>query len=134
MYLNIYVCASASPGLAGHCLTPSAADTIPQWDGVVIAHNSIGSIGTSSPITSVVLTHEIGHYLNLQHTWGGNNVPGFPYLPVADTGNCAYDDGVSDTPNTIGWQSCNLSGQTCGSLDNLQNFMEYAYCPTMFTE
>jgi len=131
-YLNIYVCKGAA-GLAGHAIVPTAADTIPQWDGIVIVHSSVGSIGTASPTTSVVLTHEIGHYLNLQHMWGGNNVPGYPYLPVANAGNCSYDDGVNDTPNTIGWQTCNTASQSCGSLDNIQNFMEYAYCPAMFT-
>ncbi|CAG5080922.1 M43 family zinc metalloprotease [Parvicella tangerina] len=133
MYLNVYVCEEAA-GLAGHALLPSAADTISEWDGIVIAHSYVGDIGTGDPSRSVVLTHEIGHYLNLQHVWGGNNVPGYPYLPVNDAGNCAYDDGVTDTPNTIGWSSCNLSHQSCGTLDNVQNFMEYAYCPTMFTE
>jgi len=132
-YLNIYICDEAA-GLAGHALVPSAADTIPEWDGIVIQHSYVGDIGTGSPNRSVVLTHEIGHYLNLQHTWGGNNVPGYPYLPVGDAGNCSYDDGVNDTPNTIGWQSCNLTAQSCGTLDNIQNFMEYAYCPAMFTE
>jgi len=131
-YLNIYICANAA-GLAGHALVPSAADTISVWDGIVIQHSSVGSIGTSNQMRSVVLTHEIGHYFNLQHTWGGNNVPNYPYLPCADAGNCAYDDGVADTPNTIGWQLCNLSASSCGSLDNVQNFMEYAYCPAMFT-
>jgi len=133
MYLNVYICADAA-GLAGHALVPSAADTLPGWDGIVLAHDYCGSIGTSSPFTSTVLTHEIGHYLNLQHAWGGNNVPGFPYLPVADPGNCAFDDGVLDTPETIGWQVCNLSGMSCTTLDNVQNYMEYAYCAIMFTE
>lgn len=131
-YLNVYICAAAA-GLAGHSLMPATADTIPNWDGIVIQHSYVGDIGTSNPNRSVVLTHEIGHYLNLFHTWGGNNVPGFPYLPVGDAGNCSYDDAVNDTPNTIGWSNCNLNGQSCSSLDNIQNFMEYAYCPTMFT-
>lgn len=133
MYLNVYICADAA-GLAGHALLPASADTIPNWDGIVLRHDYCGSIGTSDPFRSTVLTHEIGHYLNLQHTWGGNNVPNFPYLPVADAGNCAFDDGVSDTPLTIGWQTCNLAGNTCSSLDNVQNYMEYAYCANMFTE
>jgi PKD repeat protein len=131
-YLNIYVCAQAA-GLAGHALVPSAADTISQWDGIVIQHAYVGDIGTGDPSRSVVLTHEIGHYLNLYHTWGGNNVPGYPYLPVAQSDNCNHDDDVADTPNTIGWQTCNVNHQSCGSLDNVQNFMEYAYCPAMFT-
>lgn len=132
-YLNVYVCFDAA-GLAGHALLPGAADTIPQWDGIVMRHDYVGTIGTSDYFRRTVLTHEVGHYLNLQHIWGGNNVPNFPYLPVGDAGNCAYDDEVTDTPNTIGWSSCNLNAQSCGSLDNVQNYMDYAYCARMFTE
>ncbi len=132
-YLNVYVCQDAA-GLAGHALLPSAADTIPAWDGIVMQHSYVGTIGTSDYFRRTVLTHEIGHFLNLQHIWGGNNVPGYYYLPVAQPGNCAFDDDVADTPNTIGWQTCNLSGNTCGELDNVQNYMDYAYCGRMFTE
>lgn len=133
-YLNVYVVENAA-GLAGHALVPPAADTIPLWDGIVIGYNYVGSIGESNYVRSVVLSHELGHYLSLEHIWGGNNVPGYYYLPCADAGNCAFDDGVADTPNTIGWQTCNLNGASCGNLvDNVQNFMDYAYCARMFTE
>lgn len=131
-YLNVYVCNQAA-GLAGHSLLPAAADTVPEWDGIVMQHSYVGTIGTSDFFRRTVLTHEIGHYLNLQHIWGGNNVPGYYYLPVAQAGNCAYDDEVDDTPLTIGWQTCNLNGQSCSSLDNVQNYMDYAYCALMFT-
>jgi len=134
MYLNIYVVKNAA-GLAGHAVWPSDADTIPTWDGIVIAHEYVGSIGTSSTQRSVVLAHEAGHYLNLHHIWGGNNVPGFYFLPCADPNkDCTIDDYVADTPPTIGWQSCNLNGTTCDTtLDNVQNMMEYSYCNKMFT-
>ena len=132
-YLNIYVCFDAA-GLAGHALMPAAADTIPEWDGIVIRHDYVGTIGTSDYFKRTVLSHEIGHYLNLYHIWGGNNVPGFYYIPVGNAGNCAYDDEVTDTPNTIGWSSCNLNANSCSSLDNVQNYMDYAYCALMFTE
>jgi PKD repeat protein len=96
-------------------------------DGIVLLHNYTGSIGTSSISRSRTLTHEVGHWLNLDHCWGPTNEPG-----VAE--NCAFDDNVSDTPNTIGWTSCSLDGATCGSLDNVQNYMEYSYCSRMFTQ
>lgn len=132
-YLNIYVCNQAA-GLAGHALLPSAADTMPEWDGIVMQHSYIGTIGTSDFFRRTVLTHEIGHYLNLQHIWGGNNVPNYYYLPVAQGTNCDHDDDVADTPNTIGWQTCNTGGVSCGTLDNVQNYMDYAYCARMFTD
>lgn len=132
-YLNVYICSEAA-GLAGHALLPSAADTIPQWDGIVMQHDYIGTIGTSDYFRRTVLSHEVGHFLNLQHIWGGNNVPGYYYLPVGDAGNCAFDDDVMDTPNTIGWSTCNLNATSCSSLDNTQNYMDYSYCARMFTE
>ncbi len=132
-YLNIYICNQAA-GLAGHSLMPPSADTVPEWDGIVLQHSYLGTIGTGSVLGARVIVHEVGHYLNLQHIWGGNNVPNFPYLPVGDAGNCAFDDGVADTPNTIGNSGQNLSTSSCGSLDNMQNFMEYTYLNSMFTE
>ncbi|MBK7183135.1 MAG: hypothetical protein IPH89_09460 [Bacteroidetes bacterium] len=103
-YLNVYVVQNAA-GLAGHAVWPADADSIPNWDGIVISHDYVGSVGTSTPQRSVVLAHECGHYLNLQHIWGGNNVPNFYYYPCADPfKDCNIDDLVTDTPPTIGWQ------------------------------
>lgn len=134
-YLNVYIVANAA-GLAGHAVWPGDADTIPEWDGIVLTHSYVGTIGTSNLQRSVAFAHECGHYLNLQHIWGGNNVPGFYFLPCADPNkDCSIDDGVADTPPTIGWQSCNLSGASCGSaIDNVQNAMDYSYCNVMFTQ
>ncbi|HRH39658.1 MAG TPA: M43 family zinc metalloprotease, partial [Flavobacteriales bacterium] len=100
----------------------------PSADGIVVLHDYVGSIGTSAPYHSRTLTHEIGHWINLRHCWGNSNTPG-------DAANCDTDDNVDDTPNTIGWTNCVLSGATCGSpLDNVENYMEYSYCSKMFTE
>ena len=43
------------------------------------------------------------------------------------------DDGVSDTPNTIGSTWCNYNETTCGSRSNIENHMEYSSCRKMFT-
>ena len=134
-YLNVYVVANAA-GLAGHAVWPGDADTIPLWDGIVLSHNYVGTIGTSNLTQSVAFAHECGHFLNLHHIWGGNNVPGFYYYPCADPNkDCSIDDLVADTPPTIGWQGCNLSGASCGNtVDNVQNAMDYSYCNIMFTQ
>lgn len=134
-YLNVYIVANAA-GLAGHAVWPSDADTIPLWDGIVISHNYVGTFGTSNLTQSVTFAHECGHFLNLHHIWGGNNVPGFYYYPCADPNkDCNIDDLVDDTPPTIGWQSCNLNGASCGNVvDNVQNAMDYSYCNIMFTQ
>lgn len=123
-YLNVWVVKAMSSGAAGYAYLPGTAFP-PNVDGVIILSGYIGSIGTGTPLRSHALTHEIGHFLNLLHPWGNTNDPGV---------DCSGSDNVSDTPQTEGWTSCNLSGATCGSaLDNVQNFMEYAYCSTMFT-
>jgi len=133
-YLNIYIVRNAA-GLAGHALMPFQADSIPEKDGIVMQGSYFGNTGTSNDLRSVVLSHELGHYLNLYHIWGGNNVPEFYYLPVGQQVNCDIGDEVDDTPDTIGWSNCNLNGTSCdGELDNVQNFMDYAYCARMFTE
>lgn len=133
-YVNIYIVRNAA-GLAGHALMPFQADSIPDLDGIVLSGDYMGNIGTSDNVRSMVLSHEMGHFFNLYHIWGGNNVPGFYYLPCGQPANCNEDDGVFDTPNTIGWQSCNLAGASCGNpIDNVQNFMDYSYCGRMFTE
>ncbi len=127
-YLNIWVCAEAG-GAAGYSYYPGSVASIGDsyLDGIVIQDSYTGSIGTSNNYRSRVLTHEIGHWLNLRHLWGNSNSPG-------EQDNCYQDDNVSDTPNSKGWTSCNLEGESCGSLDNIQNYMEYSYCGKMFTE
>lgn len=128
-YLNIWVVDNIASGAAGYAYYPGASS---QIDGIVILHDYSASIGTApgSTYNSRALSHEIGHYLNLMHTWGNSNTPG-------DPGNCFIDDNVSDTPLTIGISnfSCNLAQATCGSpLDNVQNYMDYGSCPKMFTD
>jgi PKD repeat protein len=122
-YLNVWVVKTITSGAAGYAYLPGT--TAAANDGIMILNSYIGSIGTGNIQKSHALTHEIGHYLNLNHTWGGTNNPGV---------DCSGDDNVSDTPKTEGWTSCNLTGATCTStLDNVQNFMEYSYCSTMYT-
>ena len=126
-YLNVWVCEEAN-GAAGYALYPGSVNNFNSaMDGIVLQHTYCGSIGTANVYRSRTLTHEVGHWLNLRHPWGNSNEPGL-------SENCGDDDLVEDTPNTEGWTNCNnLYGETCGSLDNVQNFMDYSYCGRMFT-
>lgn len=127
-YMNVWVCLEAG-GAAGYTFLPSSVNSpnMAAVDGIVLLHDYTGNIGTSNNLRSRTLTHEVGHWLNLRHTWGAGNTPG-------QQSNCDQDDGVDDTPNTIGWQSCNTASESCGSLDNVQNYMDYSYCFRMFTQ
>lgn len=123
-YLNIWVVDNIGGGTAGYAYLPWGAPV--SGDGILIEDSYVGRIGTSNPNRSHALSHEVGHWAGLEHTWGSSGSP-------AQASNCNDDDGISDTPNTIGWQTCDLNGNTCNSLDNVQNFMDYSYCYRMFT-
>lgn len=126
-YLNVWVVKTiGSQGTAGYAYYPSSGGG--ARDGIIILSDYIGNVGTSQPITSRALTHEIGHYLNLAHVWGSTNNPG----------SCGGDDGVADTPPSYGWTSCvnQTISKKCDpdSSENVQNYMEYSYCSNMFTK
>lgn len=98
-YLNVWVIRTMeSVGTAGYAYYPSATNPwyMEPFDGIIIIHSYIGSIGTASVTTSRALTHEVGHWLNLPHTWGSTNSPNV----------ACGDEGVSDTPVTKGHDNC----------------------------
>lgn len=123
-YMNVWVVKAISSGAAGYAYLPGTAFPT-ATDGIIILSTYIGSIGTGNPSTSRALTHEVGHFLNLQHVWGNTNNPGV----------ACGNDAVSDTPDTKGHTTCTLTDATCNppTIENVQNFMEYSYCSRMFT-
>lgn len=134
-YLNVFICGDIG-GAAGYTTKPSGWSASQMTNGIWVLHDYVGSIGTSSIGTSRTLTHEVGHWLNLDHTWGPNNNPG-------TASSCSTDDNVQDTPNCIGVQACIISSNTCNSdnaywgfdiRDNVENYMDYSYCSKMFTQ
>lgn len=125
-YMNIFIAKNIG-GAAGYTYRPGAPYYSDMRNGIHVLHQYVGTVGTSTQTGfNTTLAHEAGHWLNLPHLWGNSNSPGL-------SSNCSGDDGVTDTPNTIGWQTCNTFGVTCGTLDNVENIMEYSYCSKMFT-
>lgn len=127
-YYNIWVVNSieSSGGgiIGGYAYYPGTAPSA-ATDGIILDNRYTGSIGTSSGanFNSRVITHETGHFFGLLHPWGFNAC-----------GSGCGDDLVSDVPATSGaCNNCNLAQTTCGSLDNVENFMDYAICSKMFT-
>lgn len=143
-YLNIYVAAEIG-GAAGYTFNPFTSSTANAsnmfFNGIFMLHTYTGSIGTSDLNASRALTHEVGHWLNLSHTWGDDNNPG-------NASSCSQDDYVQDTPMCIGVTQCTLSSNTCDDtndpsnfsswatnvIDNVENYMDYSYCSKMFTQ
>ncbi len=128
-YLNVWIVNNIASGAGAYAYYPDAPAAI---DGIVCRASQFGSIGASGGSNGAVrtLTHELGHYFNLPHTWGSSNEPGL-------ASNCNIDDGVADTPNTRGTanSTCNLNQNTCGAAlpDNVENYMDYSSCGRMFT-
>jgi hypothetical protein len=131
-YLNIYVvrsicpttstCSSAGGITIGYTYKPGTWATGAAADVFVIRAGWV----SSNYIDSRTLSHEIGHWLNLSHTWGNTNQPG------VSCGN----DGVTDTPVTKGYFStCPVNGpySGCSNPENVENIMDYSSCPKMFT-
>jgi hypothetical protein len=71
-----------------------------------------------------ILVHEVGHFLNLDHTWGKSE-------------GCNNDDSIRDTPLQFGpYFDCPEHPQlSCGTIDLYMNFMDYVNdrCMYMFT-
>ena len=127
-YLNVWIVDGVSSGAGGYTFGGRDCNSN---DGIVLRRSQFGpNSACTANLCTRSLTHEVGHYFALSHTWGGTNTPGV-------AGNCNFDDGIADTPNTVG-----VSGQTCpttmmsctpGLLANVQNYMDYADCEKMFT-
>lgn len=131
-YLNIYVVKSICPSSAtcstsggviqGYTYKPGTWSTGNAADVFVVVSSEVNS----NPQNARTLSHEIGHWLNLSHTWGNTNNPGV----------ACGNDGVADTPLTKGFFStCPSSavGSGCSVPENVENIMDYSSCVKMFT-
>lgn len=100
-------------------------------DAIVMLRNQVNVV---SPSDSRTLSHEIGHWLNLSHTFGSSNNPKFDPSNMPTGPVTCSSDNVADTPPTGGYFSiCTPSALDC-STPNIENIMDYASCPKMFTQ
>lgn len=148
-YLNMWTVRFSDPLLLGYAQFPagSGLEGIPgsgaaNTDGVVAAYNAFGSIdhddGTFTMNATYqygrTMTHEVGHWLGLRHTWGDNWAQGDP-----SNQSCDVDDYCDDTPNSGRPQfGCPTGADTCpsGGVDMIENYMDYTNdtCMNIFTQ
>jgi len=123
--LNVYA-ANIGGGLLGWAYFPKGYNNGRDYiDGVVMLDESMpgGTAGKYS--LGDTLTHEVGHWLMLEHTFAH--------------GCSASGDYVTDTPKEAGPQfDCPVGADTCAAkgLDPIHNFMDYTQdsCMNMFTQ
>tara|TARA_A100001035_G_scaffold86953_2_gene67498 strand:- start:48 stop:1424 length:1377 start_codon:yes stop_codon:yes gene_type:complete len=132
-YLNIWVCdltnSSGGGSTLGYAYLPGLlyGSGSNAWkDGLVVDYRYFGTTGVAAPSSDGrTATHEIGHYLGLNHTFCESG-----------TGNCCDNDNnigwplsftsVDDTPPTNGvyWSSVNASfpSTSSGSYNSCNDF------------
>jgi len=145
-YLNIWVVSEISNngadasnvnsffgGTIGYAYLPTNPVTFnSDLDGIVILNLSVGSDPNGSQgfrlwgagETNRALTHEVGHFLGLNHVFNDNN-------PNA----CSNGDGIGDTPNAqqVNMFNCSYNGSCSGQ--QIENYMDYTpeLCQDQFT-
>ncbi len=135
-YLNIWVVSFGSTGILGYSYLPGTFAPGDQRAGFVNDYRAFGSNAPylfSSYNLGRTAVHEIGHYFNLNHTWGPNN---------SSNPTCTLSDGCDDTPPTNGpTYGCPASPVTNSCSPSapgimFQNHMDYAddACMFLFTQ
>ena len=123
--LNVYT--NLAGGFLGYAYLPGLPDSHLWQDGVVLNWESMPGASTRFAgryDLGQTLTHEVGHWVNLEHTFfGGCNAKG---------------DFVDDTPPMrVPTNGCPIGKDTClePGLDPIHNYMDYSYdtCYTEFT-
>src|SRR5262249_32581521 len=99
-------------------------------DGVVILYSAFGTTGTATAPYNKgrTATHEVGHWLNLNHIWGDDQ---------NDADKCAGTDHVDDTPNqaVMNFGAPTFPHVSCKNGPNgdmFMNYMDYTDDAAMF--
>ncbi len=132
-YLNIYVVPDLLDSSTGY--TTSGYTYLPnngsaEFNSIYIDYDFANS-GTT-------IAHECGHWLGLQHVWVTSGCDTEDYwlghagFPIDDT--YAQNTSSLTIPNsTCGATSDAQVPQSCGSVDNIFNIMDYGVCTNYFT-
>ncbi|KFY14285.1 hypothetical protein V492_02724 [Pseudogymnoascus sp. VKM F-4246] len=126
--LNIYFM-YAIGGNLGYCYFPTSASTGSNdfyLDGCSILYSTAPGGSATNYNLGKTVTHEVGHWMGLFHTFQGNSCSG-------------SGDSVSDTPQQLSASSgCPTGRDSCpnaAGVDPIHNYMDYSYdsCYENFT-
>ncbi|KAL0955718.1 hypothetical protein HGRIS_001937 [Hohenbuehelia grisea] len=117
--LNIYTVGfenAENPDLLGYATFPSDVKSDLEDDGVVVHYSSLPGGSKKGYNEGKILTHEVGHWAGLLHTFQG--------------GCEGEGDGVADTPaQASATKGCPEKRDSCPDqpgLDPINNFMDYS--------
>ncbi len=129
-YLNIYIVKSIDngSGVLGYASFPNGPD---ESDGIVVLHRAFGRMGTAVSPNNLggTMTHEIGHWFGLYHTFQGG----------CGTDTCTTGDFICDTPPAANPNyGCPANKNSCTNdnlPDQISNYMDYSDdgCKSMFS-
>jgi hypothetical protein len=120
-YLNLWVC-NLSGGVLGYAQFPGGAAAT---DGVAILTTAFGKGGSAQAPFNLgrTATHEVGHWLNLNHIWGDDGTA------------CTGTDNVSDTPNQAdeNYGTPSYPNPSCSNTSDMyMNYMDYVDDAAMY--
>jgi PKD repeat protein len=125
-YLNIWVVKSIEDALQkkylGYARYPSQSDEEQALDGIVVAYDAFGTAGALKPETNMgrTLTHEVGHWLGLSHTFQGSC-----HQDCEREGDYICDTPPTKEPNYHLPQRQNTCVEPNDKPDQTRNYMDY---------
>jgi len=117
--LNIYSVGFESgdgEGLLGYATFPSDYSGAPKDDGVVLLYSSVPGGSMPKFNQGKTLTHEVGHWLGLYHTFQGG---------CTGSGDLVADTPASESP-TSGCPTTRNSCPNSPGNDPFRNYMDYS--------
>jgi len=135
--LDSFASNTKTKGLLGYATFPSDYEGAPKDDGVVIRYSTVPGGSTPTFNLGRTLTHEVGHWLGLYHTF---EVLDNKHLDLTSCshptptfqGGCTGEgDSVADTPpEATPANGCPVSRSTCpgGKADPVRELHNFSIC------